>query len=284
MAAFLVLLTGWCPLFLAWRANRRTTLIHPLCWASAAWTAWLLALLLTAMDSETAKLVRYVALCLTGCAGVAVLGARRPGAGAWNFVVLALMVVLLLPIAEGLGALQLDPLRVVFLSATLAVGVLNYLPTRLATAMVCLAIGCGVEVMLLAGAEDARPMLERAAPFNRFLLALAPWAAFERLRPRRADTSDVDRIWLSFRDRYGLVWGQRTREQFNAAAAHSGWPVVLHWRGLRTLSGETALGSTMEDEMIFTLRALLKRFGCAEAMGEQAPGERESELGTRADQ
>ena len=52
----------------------------------------------------------YTALSLTGCAGVAVLGARRPGVGPWNFVLLGLLAVMLLPLAEGLlsrGALHL---------------------------------------------------------------------------------------------------------------------------------------------------------------------------------
>src|SRR5262249_17294056 len=128
MAASLILLTGVIPLIVAWRRDWRTTLVHPLGWATTAWAAWLVAFALGASDSSVA---RYVALCLTGCAGVAALGARRPGATAWNFVILGLLAVLLLPLAEGLGQLRLDPLRVVFLSATLAVGVLNYLPTRL---------------------------------------------------------------------------------------------------------------------------------------------------------
>jgi hypothetical protein len=272
MVAFLLLLTGAYPLFLVWRTNRRTTLTHALGWAIAAWGAWLLALLFTALDSGMASLVRYSALCLTGCAGVAVLGARRPGAGAWNFVVLVLLVVLLLPLAEGLGTLHLEPLRIVFLAATLTVGVLNYLPTRLATAMICLALGCGVELFLFVGPEGAHPALEEAAPLSRFLLALAPWAAFERLRSSRAPGTEVDGVWYSFRDRYGMVWGQRTRVQFNAAAKHAGWPVVLHWRGLRLTAENTDTGGLLQGEMAATLRSLLKRFESAESPDEPARG------------
>src|SRR2546423_30545 len=94
---------------------------------------------------------RYLALCLTGCAGVAVLGARRPHVGAWNFVVLGLLAVMLLPLLETViaGAPSLDVLRVLFLSATLGVGMLNYLPTRLAPAAVLAAFGCAGEIILL---------------------------------------------------------------------------------------------------------------------------------------
>src|SRR5437016_13832974 len=93
-----ILLTGVYPLWRAWRANRRTSLIQALHWAILSWVAWGLALLVAdRWPAESAKVTCYLALCLTGCAGVAVLGARRPGLGAWNFVVLALLAINLLP-------------------------------------------------------------------------------------------------------------------------------------------------------------------------------------------
>ena len=85
------------PLWRAWRANRGTALAHAVGWAVAAWAAWLAAFLF----GGDGALGRYVALSLTGCAGVAVLGARRPHVGAWNFVVASLLAVLLLPVAQG---------------------------------------------------------------------------------------------------------------------------------------------------------------------------------------
>src|SRR5205823_3045479 len=85
---------------------------------------------------------RYLALCLTGAAGVAVLGARRPHAGAWNLVVLGLLAIMLLPLGEHLvvGTPPLDGLRAFFLAATLTVGILNYVPT--AVAIPALLLGC----------------------------------------------------------------------------------------------------------------------------------------------
>ena len=204
--------------------------------------------------------MRYLALCLTSCAAVAVLGARRPGVTAWNFVVLSQLAILLVPIAEGLGEVRLDPLRLAFLAATLAVGALNYLPTHLAAATVAAAIGCGVELALVRSAPDATPVLERAAPFARCLLAASPWLAFFALRGKRLATSPFDRLWLGFRDCYGLVWGQRVREQFNRSVGNAGWPVVLRWRGLRVDGEKTSPGDADRAELLATLRALLKRF------------------------
>ena len=52
-------------------------------WAVVAWAAWTGTMLLAAIRPETDPLVaRYLALCLTGCAALAVLGARRPGVAA----------------------------------------------------------------------------------------------------------------------------------------------------------------------------------------------------------
>ncbi len=101
-ALSLLLLTGFYPLWRAWRANRRTTLRHAIGWSAAAWTAWVGA---AGLGPDT-ELARYLALALTGCAGVAVLGARRPIVAAWNFVVASLLVVLLWPVVERMGDLR----------------------------------------------------------------------------------------------------------------------------------------------------------------------------------
>jgi hypothetical protein len=180
---------------------------------------------------------------------------------AWNFVVLAQLGVLLLPVAEGLGEVRLDPLRLVFLSATLAVGLLNYLPTRLAAAMAAGAIGCGVEVALWHSAPEAAPKLERAAVFCRCLLAASPWFGLIAIRATPAPASAFNRLWIGFRDRFGLVWAQRVREQFNRAAVHAGWPVVLRWRGLRAERAAAMIAEKEHAAMVAALRALLKRFG-----------------------
>ena len=76
-------------------------------------------------------------------------------------------------------------------------------------------------------------------------------------RPQ-AGVSAFDALWLDFRDRFGVVWGQRTREQFNRAAAHEGWPVALHWDGLVVEEGKTPPDAA---ELVAKLQALLKRFG-----------------------
>jgi hypothetical protein len=201
---------------------------------------------------------RYAALSLTGCAGVAVLGARRPGVGAWNFVVVGLLAVLLRPLWEGLGDLHLGEAHLAFLAATVAVPLVNYLPTRLGPAAAALAAGAVIEALPL-----ARVAVPGTAAAGRALVALAPWLAWAGVCRHRGAT-DFDRLWRAYRDRFGLVWGQRMREQFNHAARNAGWPVVLGWGGLRA----TGPGAPPPSAALATLRAVLKRFG---PQGEDTP-------------
>src|SRR5262245_30445883 len=130
----LLLLACLYPLFRAWRGAAGTTLRHAVAWVIAAWlvacATWL---------AGGGREGRYLALSLAACAGVAVLGARRPGVGAWNLVVAGLLAALALPYLRGLGELKLEPAHLAFLAAVLAVGLGNYLPTRQAATAVVFA-------------------------------------------------------------------------------------------------------------------------------------------------
>ncbi len=271
----LLLLTGVYPLAEALRANRRTTLRQPLLWALLSWAAWIgVAWSRVLRPDATERLTVYGALCLSGCAGIAVLGARRPGASAWNFVVVGLLAVLLLPILNGLGELRLEPAQELFLTVTLLVPLLNYLPTRLAPGVVLVAAGCAWEMLRLMEWVS----LSWMPSLGLLLLALGPWAAWIGLanRRRKPPGSEFDRLWLVYRDRFGFVWGQRMREQFNRAAHHAGWPVVLNWRGLH---GTAPHPPPQEEALLATLHAVLKRFGpdhpAADAAGSPSMANRQ---------
>jgi hypothetical protein len=239
----LALLTGFYPLAQALSANQFTTLRPALIWTALAGLAWSVTALV-----PRSLLAPYVALCLSGCAGVAVLGARRPGVGPWNFVVAGLLAVLMLPVANGPGTPRLEPAHLIFLSATLAVIVLNYVPTRLGAAAALAGVAFAVEVARLAGALVPAPALTA----SRWLLALSPWVASLAKR-RHLAAREVDRVWLGFRDRYGFLWAQRVREQFNRSAASARSTLRLGWSGIRPDTPDTR-------EALLTLRSLLKRF------------------------
>jgi hypothetical protein len=257
----LVLLMGLYPLSRARAANHATTLTSTLLWAAAAQ----LGLALAATDPNSLTLA-YLALCLSGCVGVAVLGARRPGVGAWNLVVGGLLAVFLLPIATGLGTPRLEMAHLLFLGATLAVGLLNYLPTRLGAAALLLTPGLVVAMARLAGV-DVPANLSRIGYFSQ---ALAPWAAWLILR-QAGPRGEMNRMWLGFRDSYGFLWAQRVREQFNRSAVSAGLRTELGWSGLQPAG--------VDDEASLTiLRALLKRFGTVQAL---APSPEASDVSAR---
>lgn len=257
----LVYFTGAYPLWRAWRANRQTSLLYAVYWTWASWLAWGALIFADELGlTNSICAVCYLALCLTGCAGVAVLGARRPGVEAWNLVVAGLLAVLLLPIAEGFLTGTVVPnggVRLFFLGAIIVMGVLNYLPTRLAPAAILIAYACAGEL-----AELMKPLSLLHQPetwtMTQLALALVPWVAWGTVHRLPPAKSELDRQWLDFRDRYGLVWGQRLREQFNNAAAHAGWPVLLRWHGFQTNAGAPAPDETVLQT---TLLALMKRFG-----------------------
>jgi hypothetical protein len=253
-----LIVAGLMPLVMALRANRRTTLFHAIVWAVIAWLSWGLAFSSGELDRTGMEPVRYCALGLTGCAGVAVLGARRPHVVAWNFVVLGLFGVMGLPLVESqfLGTDPVDALRIFFLTVILAVGILNYLPTRLAPAAFLLLLCCGAEMIFLFAPESCFGEAE----IVHILLTTAPWIAWLCLLKRGPSRSEFDQLWLDFRDRWGFVWGQRLREQFNNAAQHSGWPVKLYWQGLVPGERDAALTPEERKKMLETLRAALQRF------------------------
>lgn len=235
--------------FLAWaaalRANWHTMLRGALLWAGLAIAAW------SAAAGTCSSVWGFVAVALTGCAGVAVLGARRPGAAAWNFVVVGLLLVLLVPLAEAaaLGTtVQLDTVRTVFMTALIGTVSMNYVPTR-----------CGISALLAAAGSLGALWSHGGATWPIACIAAVPWTAWAAWRlPRRS--IEFDRYWLAFRDRFGAIWGLRVREQFNRSAANSGWPIELGWRGLRGEPSPEALG---------VLKALTSRFGAA---SDQNPG------------
>jgi hypothetical protein len=178
-------------------------------------------------------------------------------------VVAALLAINLLPLAESLlaaGILQLNVFRVTCLAGTLAVGVLNYLPTHFAPAALALLFGCTLEVASLVTStrmgQDYRLVFEIGC----IPIVCTPWVAYLSGRSRQLAASEFDQLWLDFRNRFGFVWAQRLREQFNRSAANAGWPVVLRWQGLRLTPGSLRPEPALQTAMVAALRALLKRF------------------------
>jgi hypothetical protein len=157
-----------------------------------------------------------------------------------------------------LGTPPLDGPPIAFLEATLAIGIINYVPTAVAAAALLLgAIYVGESLALFTGGlgVDARVLdLMHAG------LLVLPWLGLRSWRRRRGESLAVDRLWHDFRNRYGLFWGQRVRDQYNRGASQSGLPGFLSWQGWVPGNAQAACTEEQELEMQSLLRALLKRF------------------------
>ncbi|HLW64106.1 MAG TPA: hypothetical protein VKS79_02225 [Gemmataceae bacterium] len=249
----LLMLSAGIPIGAAWWANRNTALVHALFWGLLAWMAWLGSAVV--YTSET----RYIACSLTACAGVAVLGARRPGAAAWNGVVVGLFAVLLLPLAQASftgGAIFVNPIARWFLTVLLIVGVGNYFPTRLFA---------GTLLLLAAGMSDLwdfpkeRMLSEWRWPLA--TVALSPWLAAAGIRFWKSRKSEpANQLWREFRDRFGAVWALRMQDQFNHSAQNAGMALVLGWTGIRS-QDDRPLSKNEKAAGLELMVALLQRFG-----------------------
>ena len=249
-----LIVVGLYPWLRAWIAVRKTSLNHALAWACSAWVVCGLML----SDPDAGVPYRYLALCLIACAGVAVLGARRPHVGAWNFVVAGLLAVMALPLLENLvlGDRPIGPVRVIFLSTTLIVVLGNYLPTCFWPAALLAGVGCAGEMGAVLSGQDMPEAVKLGSPLA---IALVPWVGWACWVLRRRATGELERRWQDFRDLFGVMWSVRVREQFNHAAEHAGWPVLLTWKGIAPRNAGS-LAHLLEMEMLAVFHAVIKRF------------------------
>ncbi|HEX3726200.1 MAG TPA: hypothetical protein VHV08_08150 [Pirellulales bacterium] len=246
---------------------RGTTLVAPWCWS-------LISLLAVAMVEVAGSLAdpadssswlvsaRWVAAMTTLCPTMALLGAKRPQDRAWQFVVLALWGILSATSVEWLlfgGIVEIHPARFLFLAILVGIGALNGIATRFwpASILTC----CGQLALIDAQGTLLRSWLAgNVRPLVGLALVVAglAYVAARRACPRPA-ADPWDRIWLDFRDLYGAVWALRVIGRVNAAAAISGLPAILGWRGFFASSDADHAGP-LPSAVKTSLRSLLRRF------------------------
>jgi hypothetical protein len=241
-----------------WRRLRETTFFAAACWGAVAFLAVGYACISPAGDDPY---VRYTVAVLLVAPTLALLGAKRPQNGAWQFIVLTLVGVLLLPVAQGLAFGDDRPhvhllFRWVILTH-IVVGTVNYLPTRFVGPACCF----GAAQFLA-----AQEFLPFAMP-----LTSTPWAVLGLLVAAFSIASflvcrgcalppGLDRVWRDFRDAYGLVWGVRIAERLNASALKHGWPVEFTWGGMLVKSESGTLDDELRHRIERELRSHLRRF------------------------
>lgn len=166
----------------------------------------------------------------------AVLGARRPGANAWPwFVVLPLILVLQWPSlsqlvnSSGREAIEIGTPAVLGALLVLLMGFGNYFGTRntLSAALTAGAMICSLlPVSGWVSSDSIIPL------FTSPLIAAASVLAVRRVNQLRALPTTTareaaDRLWLTFRDFYGIVWAKRVMDRVNQFASRERWGTRL---------------------------------------------------------
>jgi hypothetical protein len=155
--------------------------------------------------------------------------------------VLSLWIVLALPALEAWlfrRGFELHPARAWFLLILIVTGAVNHLASRYAPSACLVSAG---QVLLM---KEALPAIFAGPAWPRLGLALfAAAVLLAWLVPSRRALS-LDRVWLDFRDAFGLVWGLRVQERVNSAATAQSWPVRLTWRGFQAAVPTKTVGET----------------------------------------
>jgi hypothetical protein len=267
ITAAVALASALCPVCRFCRSVWSTSLQSTALWAVVLVCAWLAAAVadwLGDMAEITRGHVRLLGAVIALMPGTAVLGARQPGHRAWNFIVLSLLGVFSLPILEQWvmrrplesSRVGFDLPRFVFYAVVVAVSVGSYLPTRRRYAALLMALGV-MSSAVAVGPWSITPIeSDVLVGLARCLVGVSAWTAlWSRGVPA---TSDFDRTWLRFRERWGVLWAQRVRERWNDAARHYRWPARLEWPGLVPAPDTTQLP---QAAMLDQLLVLLRRFG-----------------------
>lgn len=203
-------------------------------WAVAAEFAWLASSVASGMLAPDSPILDQFWLwtaILTLCPPIAVLGARRPTNAVWDwFIVLPLLAVLGWP---GLTVLStfphLVPLKVqapVFVGflLVLIMGLGNYVGTRYGGAAILL--GTSVCLVLIPLSSLATLSGAGATQLRGTAVLCFCGGIFRILRQSRrtiAAAGPYDRLWIDFRDTFGIVWAIRIQERMNATAQKEHW-------------------------------------------------------------
>ena len=256
---------------------RGSTAVPAAAWGVAAAAALALEMAARAagglVDPAAAAAVRLVAAALSVCPAMALLGAKRPQHGVWQFIVATLAVVLALPaVAATLVRPGTFPdvhlLGRGFLLVLVVVGWLNFVATRRGAAATLVAAGQGILLRAFLPVTVSGPEHDPLADMvGCLLVGLGAAVAAAQSAPaawhapaRRGDAlaARIDRPYLALRETLGAAWTLRIAERFDAVAAARGWPCRLRFGGLEPgpSGGDTAWHHDAER----LLRSLLRRF------------------------
>lgn len=216
---------------------RGTTLVSPLAWSLAAVSSIAIAevvLFFPPMPGVTSwqSLVRYVAGTLTLLPAISLLGAKRPQALLWNYIVASLWVVLIMPAAEVLLLKPQQTFEIYAFGPWMIAGLIFYTAIHYA--------GTGMTGTGLLAAAAQTLYLGEYLPLSTFreigqatilpsmlLFSAAFWGAACVSRKDKRDEFWI--MWSTFKCAYGTAWALRIIQRLDELQARHDWTVRLGW-------------------------------------------------------
>lgn len=275
--SFVALMTALTVVFRGFRCLNGTTLVTAACWAltglGAAGASALHESITGGNRPAISDFAWYASAVVLLCPGIAVLGARKPGAAAWSwFVLLPLVLVLMWPAVastslQNLDArLELEEPAMIGFAVVLVMSCGNYFGTRYTLPSLLFAISLALFVgpmsPTLAG---MLPSAGAARLAGSVLLAFSTLIVLGRSQvaapPFEAQSTALDIVWFEFVDAFGMVWAKRVMDRVNQSATHERWAGRLELHGFVWQPDcSEADRSRTEERLDHTLRWLLKRF------------------------
>ncbi len=277
-SAFSIVVSGLLSLVIwqsiqLYRGVRGTTLTTTAVWSifvAVVWgAAWPLSAFTFADVPVGQDQVWYWTAAVSLVPPIAVLGAKRPGSGVWNFfVLLPLVLVLGWPAltvwtVRGPGALQVETPALVGFVLVLVMGCGNYVATRLAFPALLYALSV---ILALAPCSTVSAESDVSANWFRLagttsLLLCVWWGRFIVLR-LPLEQNGPNRVWNDFREMFGIVWMKRAMDRINEEfAEREQWPARLGTNGMEWLGTPTDdQRQHVEARMGYALHWMLRRF------------------------
>ncbi len=255
------------------RTVRHTSLVAAAWWAVGSQliltVAWVGMILPQTFSPGIADQIWYLAAVSSICPLVAVLGARRGRIVDWSlFVLLPLIAVLEWPaLAEWSRTwngrrLELEAPSLIAFVLVLLMGVGNFLGTRWTWPALWWAMNWGWVLWnfgtLFGQVKIPREMTLGIVAVFQILF----WWSVETAARRKPAASGWDRVWVDFRDHFGILWAFRVMTRINEVAHREQWPWRLTADGLKLVASvNSPAGDPSADPRVDrTFRWLLKQF------------------------
>lgn len=248
---------------------RGTSLTSAWLWSAVSLCVWCSVVVCSKNSSGILDHLAYTSLVLILAPFVAVLGARRPGTGAWNwFVVLPMIVVLHWPAVSSVltgsinDAFELPTPTMLGVGLVMVMGLGNYFGTRFTLPVLLGAIGPVFVMRSLVQSDVGRsPDLNQCLWLASVAMAIAAVIFLLRVaRTNQAARSDnrveqLRRLWFDFQQLFGVVWSKRVMERLNQFAGRERWPFTFTIEGI-DISGDPEIS----DAALARVRWVLRRF------------------------